>query len=38
MEWSLGENRMLSVLETLVKPKRTIKYYCCCFTEKPAYE
>ena len=36
MEWSFGENRMLSTIETLLKPERTIKYYFCCFCKKPA--
>ncbi len=35
MEWSHGEDRMLSVLEKLVKPERTVKYYCCCCFRKP---
>ena len=34
MEWSFGENRMLSTMETLLKPKRTVKYYFCCFCKK----
>lgn len=34
MEWSFGENRMLSTIETLIKPKRTIQYYCCCFRKQ----
>ena len=34
MEWSFGENRMLSVLESLIKPERTVKYYCCCIKRK----
>lgn len=35
MEWSHGEDRMLSVLEKLVKPERTVIYYCCCCFRKP---
>ena len=40
MEWSFGEDRMLSTLEILNKPKRTIKYYfccCCCCCRKKKY-
>jgi hypothetical protein len=37
MEWSHGEDRMLSVLEKLLKPERTIEYYCCCFKKRSPY-
>ena len=37
MEWSFGEDRMLSTLETLINPKRTIKYYCYCCCRKKKY-
>ena len=37
MEWSFGEDRMLSTLETLIQPKRTIKYYFCCCCRKKKY-
>lgn len=34
MEWSFGQDRMLSTMETLLNPKRTKRYFCCCFTRK----
>lgn len=34
MEWSFGQNRMLSTLETLIKPERTKRYFCCIFSKK----
>lgn len=38
MEWSFGQQRMLSTMETLLQPKRTVKYYFCCFCKKnPPY-
>ena len=30
MEWSFGKNRMISTMEKLLDPKRTVVYYCCC--------
>lgn len=38
MEWSHGEDRMISVLEKLVKPEITIKYYWCCFRKPPPHD
>ena len=32
--WSVEENRMLSVMESLLNPKRTVKYYFCCIRAK----
>ena len=37
MEWSYGENRMLSSLESLIHPERTIKYYCCFIRRRQKY-
>ena len=34
MEWSFGQDRMLSTLETLLKPERTKRYICCIFRKK----
>lgn len=30
MEWSENENRMMSSLERLLRPKKYITYYFCC--------
>jgi len=34
MEWSFGKDRMISSLESLLDPERTIQYYFCCFRKK----
>jgi len=34
MEWSFGQDRMLSSLEELIQPERTVKYYFYCFCRK----
>lgn len=34
MEWSFGQDKMLSSMESLLYPKRTVRYYCCCFCKK----
>lgn len=34
MEWSFGQDRMLSLLEVRDQPTRTIQYYCCCFQRR----
>ena len=34
MEWSFGQDRMLSSMEALLSPKRTKRYICCCFPRK----
>ena len=31
MEWSFSQDRMLSNMESLLHPQRTVKYYCCFF-------
>ena len=34
MDWSFGKNRMVSALERLLEPERTVVYYCCCIRKK----
>ena len=34
MEWSFGQDKMLSTLETLLKPERSKRYICCIFRKK----
>ena len=34
MEWSFEQDKMLSTLETLLKPERTKRYICCIFKKK----
>ena len=38
MVWSFGEDRMLSSMESLLNPKRTVKYYCCCFRKRKTFD
>ena len=34
MEWSFGQDRMLSLLEVRERPTRTAKYYLCCIRKR----